>query len=146
MIDEQINWLFHENITFGNIFVESESLNMFTVVICMPVRWKVSNNSVSMSPFSDDVNIYKYSDVQQILRFALLIQFLWDQSTTIALNCLNRIFLMILKPEQAQRRIFFNTFMLKINITFNLSLACLQNEDHGQKRKCSTRPQFWGTL
>ena len=41
---------------------------------------------------------------------------------------------MILKLEQAQRRIFINTFMLKINITFNLSLACLQNEDHGQKR------------
>ena len=62
------------------------------------------------------------------------------------LNCLNLIFLMILKLEQAQRRIFINTFMLKINITFNLSLACLQNEDHGQKQKCSTRPQFWGTM
>ena len=85
MIDEKINLLFNENITFGNIFVESESLNIFTVVICMPVRWKVSNNSVLMSPFSDDVNIYKYSDVQQILRFALLIQFLWDQSRTIVM-------------------------------------------------------------
>ena len=70
MIDEKINLLSNENINFGNFFVESESLNIFTVVICMPVRWKVSNNSVSMSPFSDDVNIYKYSDVQQILKFA----------------------------------------------------------------------------
>ena len=85
MIDEKINLLFNENITFGNIFVESESLNIFTVVICMPGRWKVSNNSVLMSPFSDDVNIYKYSDVRKILRFALLIQFLWDQSTTIVM-------------------------------------------------------------
>ena len=63
MIDEQINWLFHENITFGNIFVESESLNIFTIVICMPARWEVSNNSVSMSSFSDAVNINKYSDL-----------------------------------------------------------------------------------
>ena len=63
MIDEQINWLFHENITFGNIFVESESLNLFTIVFCMPARWEVSNNSVSMSSFSDAVNINKYSDL-----------------------------------------------------------------------------------
>ena len=86
MIDEKINLLFNENITFGNIFVESESLNIFTVVICMPVRCKVSNNSLSISPFSDDVNIYKYSDVQQILRFALLKQFLWGQSMTIVMS------------------------------------------------------------
>ena len=85
MIDEKINLLFNENITFGNIFVESESLNIFTFVICMPARWEVSNDSVSMSSFSDAVNINKYSDVQQILRFALLIQFLSDQSTIIVM-------------------------------------------------------------
>ena len=33
------------------------------------------------------MNINKYSDVQQILRFALLIHFLPDLSTIIALNC-----------------------------------------------------------
>ena len=85
MIDEKINLLFNENITFGNIFVESESLNIFTIVICMPARLEVSNNSVSMSSFSDAVNMNKYSDVQQILRFALLIQFLSDQSTIIVM-------------------------------------------------------------
>ena len=51
----------------------------------MPARWEVSNDSVSMSSFSDAVNINKYSDVQQILRFALLIQFLSDQSTIIVM-------------------------------------------------------------
>ena len=60
MIDEQINWLFHENITFGNIFIESESLNILTVVICMSAMREVSNNSVSMSSFADAVNINKY--------------------------------------------------------------------------------------
>ena len=69
----------------NQILFLSESLNIFTVVICMPVRWKVSNNPVLMSPFSDDENIYKYSDVQQILRFALLIQFLSDQNTIIVM-------------------------------------------------------------
>ena len=63
-IDKKINWLFNENITFGNIFVESESLIIFTFVICMPARWEVSNNSVYwMSSFSDAVNINKYSDL-----------------------------------------------------------------------------------
>ena len=42
----------------------------------MPARWEVSNDSVSMSSFSDAVNMNKYSNVQQILRFALLKQFL----------------------------------------------------------------------
>ena len=51
----------------------------------MPARWEVSNDSVSMSSFSDAVNINKNSDVQQILRFALLIQFLSDQSTIIVM-------------------------------------------------------------
>ena len=51
----------------------------------MPARWEVSNDSVSMSSFSDAVNMNKYSNIQQILRFALLIQFLSDQSTIIAL-------------------------------------------------------------
>ena len=51
----------------------------------MPARWEVSNDSVSMSSFSDAVNINKSSDVQQILRFALLIQFLSDQSTIIVM-------------------------------------------------------------
>ena len=51
----------------------------------MPARWEVSNDSVSMSSFSDAVNINKYSDVQQILRFPLLIQFLSDQSTIIVM-------------------------------------------------------------
>ena len=51
----------------------------------MPARWEVSNDSVSMSSFSDAVNINKYLDVQQILRFALLIQFLSDQSTIIVM-------------------------------------------------------------
>ena len=51
----------------------------------MPARWEVSNDSVSMSSFSDAVNINKYSDVQQILRFALLIQFPSDQSTIIVM-------------------------------------------------------------
>ena len=60
-------------------------MNIFIVMICMPARWEVSNGSVSMSSFSDAVNINKYSDVQQILRFALLIQFLSDQSTIIVM-------------------------------------------------------------
>ena len=51
----------------------------------MPARWEVSNDSVSMSSFSDAVNMNKYSNVQQILRFALLIQFLSDQSTIIVM-------------------------------------------------------------
>ena len=51
----------------------------------MPARWEVSNDSVSMSSFSDAVNMNKYSDVQQILRFALRIQFLSDQSTIIVM-------------------------------------------------------------
>ena len=51
----------------------------------MPARWEVSNDSVSMSSFSDAVNMNTYSDVQQILRFALLIQFLSDQSTIIVM-------------------------------------------------------------
>ena len=51
----------------------------------MPARWEVSNDSVSMSSFSDAVDMNKYSDVQQILRFALLIQFLSDQSTIIVM-------------------------------------------------------------
>ena len=63
MIDEKINLLFNENITFGNIFVESESLNIFTIVNCMPAMWEVSSNSVTMSSFSDAVNINKYSDL-----------------------------------------------------------------------------------
>ena len=51
----------------------------------MSARREVSNDSVSMSSFSDVVNMNKYSDVQQILRFALLIQFLSDQSTIIVM-------------------------------------------------------------
>ena len=51
----------------------------------MPARWEVSNDSVSMSSFSNAVNMNKYSNVQQILRFALLIQFLSDQSTIIVM-------------------------------------------------------------
>ena len=129
-----------------------------------------------MSSFSDAVNMNKYSNVQQILRFALLKQFLsvkvrslscqyhsltkylndeevysvlsglsfskdsmevlnrcWKWSfinnfeTEIKLKStyrappLNLIFLMILKLEQAQRRIFCQHFnvevLLKINIT-----------------------------
>ena len=38
-------------------------MNIFIVVICMPARWEVSNDSVSMSSFSDAVNINKYSDL-----------------------------------------------------------------------------------
>ena len=35
-------------------------MNIFIVVICMPARWEVSNDAVSMSSFSYAVNINKY--------------------------------------------------------------------------------------
>ena len=53
-IDKKINWHSHENITSDNIFVESESWNIFTVVICLPAGWEVSNNLVWMFSFPEE--------------------------------------------------------------------------------------------
>ena len=54
-IDKKINWHSHENITSDNIFVESESWNIFTVVICLPAGWEVSNNLVWMFSFPEEL-------------------------------------------------------------------------------------------
>ena len=73
-----------KNITFGNIFIESESLNIFTIVICMPV----SNNSVSMSSFSDAVNINKYSDLHfsYIFYWTKALSLHWQYPSLTSLN------------------------------------------------------------
>ena len=57
---------------------------------------------------------------------------------------LSLILLIILKLEQAQRGIFCQHFDVEVKliiyITFAWSLGCLQNEEHGQKRKCVRIP------